>query len=125
MKSLWKYLILVVIHDTRVVSPLGKWRTLIDLVWARKEYSFMYSKMLRPSQTSNEFVYEFDDRQCNVYELIKMHQYEMTLPISSILAFRYYNYHYTNDSYYNTCTNYDTYYTGRQLLRSPLWFKSS
>lgn len=71
----------------RTVLPLGRWLNLIDLVWSRKEYAFMYSKLLKPSKTDNSFQY-MPSKADNPYELIKIHQYEMTLPCTTILAFR-------------------------------------
>lgn len=75
------------ITPLRSVLPLGRWRSMIDLVWSRKEYAYMYSKLLKPSSTSNQYVY-MPNKDSNPYELMKIHQYEMVLPVSTILAFR-------------------------------------
>lgn len=47
----------------------------------------MYSKLLKPSKTNNSFQY-LPSKLDNPYELIKIHQYEMVLPVNTILAFR-------------------------------------
>jgi hypothetical protein len=46
-RSMWKHAIEMVINDLRRIVPLGRWKNLILLCWARKEYAFLYGKYLR------------------------------------------------------------------------------
>jgi hypothetical protein len=46
-KHMWIFIVGVIIRDLRVSQPLGRWKNLILLIWARKEYSFLYGKILR------------------------------------------------------------------------------
>lgn len=87
-KIMWRYVIQVVVHDVKAVMPLSRWDRLIELLWARKEYAFMYSKLLKPSRTQNEFAAISDPKTVDSLELVKIHMYEMVLPISTIQCFR-------------------------------------
>lgn len=44
---LWKHLLRLVLHDLRVVRPTGRWVELARLAHIRREYAFMYSKLLK------------------------------------------------------------------------------
>lgn len=48
-KHVWRHAIQMVINDLRQHLPFGRWKNLILLCWARKEYSFLYGKYLRVS----------------------------------------------------------------------------
>jgi hypothetical protein len=87
-KVMWRYVVQVVMHDVKAVMPLSRWHRLVELVWARKEYAFMYSKLLKPSRTMNEFAAISDPKTVDSLELVKIHMYEMVLPISTIQCFR-------------------------------------
>ncbi len=44
---LWKHLIRLVLHDLKVVRPSGRWVEMARLAFIRREYAFMYSKLLK------------------------------------------------------------------------------
>ena len=42
----------VVLHDVRMARPLGRWVELARLALIRKEYAFLYSKLLKVRDTT-------------------------------------------------------------------------
>lgn len=51
-KHMWRHVVGVILRDLRISKPLGRWRNLVELVWSRKQYSFLYGKILRVSCVS-------------------------------------------------------------------------
>jgi hypothetical protein len=49
-RHMWRHAIEMVLRDLRPLLPLGRWKSLILLCWARKEYVFTYGKYLRVSE---------------------------------------------------------------------------
>lgn len=46
---LWRHLLRLIVHDLRVVRPTGRWVELAKLAHIRREYAFLYSKLLKVS----------------------------------------------------------------------------
>jgi hypothetical protein len=51
---LWKHIIRLVIHDLQMTRPLGRWVEMIRLLRIRKDYAFLYSKLIKVN-TQNAF----------------------------------------------------------------------
>ena len=86
-KALWKHIIRVIVHDVRLAQPLGRWFNLVRLCYMRKEYAFIYSRLLKRSQKSGNFVYNVNAR-LDISTYKKLYDLEMLLPVSTILQFR-------------------------------------
>lgn len=86
-KALWKHIIRVIIHDVRLARPLGRWCNLVRLCLIRKEYSFIYSRLLKRSAKSGNFVYNVNARM-DLATYKKLFDYDMALPLAAIMQFR-------------------------------------
>lgn len=86
-KRLWKHAISLVIEDQRKIKPLGRWLELIKLVVMRKEYAYMYSRFLRKSKASGNIIF-YTGARVHPEIVERLFEYEMILPVSTVLAFR-------------------------------------
>ncbi len=53
---LWKHLLRMVQHDLKVVRPAGRWIEMAKLAYVRREYAFMYSKLLKVIDIHDTFI---------------------------------------------------------------------
>mmetsp|Transcript_21463 Transcript_21463/g.31127 ORF Transcript_21463/g.31127 Transcript_21463/m.31127 type:complete len:1650 (-) Transcript_21463:216-5165(-) len=85
-RHMWRYAIDMVIRDLRRAMPLGKWKNLIRLCWARKEYAFLYGKYLRHVAMLN--AKNKSPSPLSPADVIRLHEFEMIYPIGVIIQFR-------------------------------------
>ena len=86
-RELWKHIVRVIIEDIRVSKSQGRWMKVLNLMKIRKEYSFLYSKMLRRSAETGNFIFNVNAK-VSPKLLLKLFQYEMILPLKAIMKFR-------------------------------------
>eukprot|EP01034_Spumella_vulgaris_P021774 gene21775-27839_t len=84
---LWKHLIRLVLHDLRVTRPSGRWFELGRLAFIRREYAFMYSKLLKRSKETGHFILDVNTKM-SADKLRQLFEYEMYLPVKAVLMFR-------------------------------------
>ena len=86
-KELWRFAVHVVMQDLRLARPLGRWMELVKLPILRRKYAFYFSKLLRKSSDTGDFVLDVKSA-LDPYILNNLFSIEMTLPIGTILMFR-------------------------------------
>jgi hypothetical protein len=86
-KQMWKFIILIVIEDVRLLRPLGRWTHLIKLSLHRRKYAFFFSKLLKKSNETGNYVYDVKGT-IDPAVVIQLYSIEMQLPISTTLMFR-------------------------------------
>lgn len=86
-KAIWRYALKLVLEDLRRKRPFSRWLDMVKLVWARKQYSFMYSRLLRRSKETGNFVFNVNTK-VDMSLALKLFDFEMLLPTSTIFLFR-------------------------------------
>ena len=69
----------------RQAQPSGRWIELARLSLIRREYAFMYSKLLRRSNDTGNFVFNVNAKVDSAV-LTKLFRYEMILPIRAVVS---------------------------------------
>lgn len=87
VKELWKHIIHMTILDIRSKKKYGRWFDLAKLCYIRKRYAFIYSRLLRESNTTGNFIYNINSK-INPKLMRQLFEYELILPLSSIIIFR-------------------------------------
>ncbi len=87
IKELWKHIIHMTILDIRSKKKYGRWFDLAKLCLIRKRYAFIYSRLLRESSTTGNFVYGVNSK-LSPRLMRQLFEYELILPLSSIIIFR-------------------------------------
>ena len=75
------------ILDIRSKKKYGRWFDLAKLCLIRKRYAFIYSRLLRESSTTGNFVYGVNSK-LSPRLMRQLFEYELILPLSSIIIFR-------------------------------------
>lgn len=86
-KAIWRYVIRLVIADMKKLKPFNRWIELIKLVWIRKQYSFIYSRLLKRSKDTGNMIIDVNCK-VDVTLALKLFDYEMYLTIPTIRIFR-------------------------------------
>jgi hypothetical protein len=86
-KAIWRFVYRMVLDDLRRQKPYYRWIELIKLCWTRKQYAFLYSRLLRRSKETGNFLTNVQAKIDIQYGL-KIFEYEMILPPATIKLFR-------------------------------------
>lgn len=86
-KAIWRFAYRMVVDDVRRQKPYYRWIELIKLCWTRKQYAFLYSRLLRRSKETGNFLTNVQAKIDIQYGL-KIFEYEMILPPATIKLFR-------------------------------------
>jgi len=86
-RDMWRHAGRIVLEDLRASRPFGRWLSIARMAVIRKRYAFMYSKLLKVSKTTGDFVFDVNSRMSNKL-VSKLFEYEMQLPLRSIMLYR-------------------------------------
>ena len=84
LSTVYFFLFLIFSYFRRQAQPLGRWIELARLSLIRREYAFMYSKLLRRSNDTGNFVFNVNAKVDSAV-LTKLFRYEMILPIRAVV----------------------------------------
>lgn len=85
--ALWQHLISLVLSDVRRARPVGRWVDLARVAWARQQYAFLYSRLLRRSADTGHFVFNVQ-ASLDVATAARLFEYEMVLPVQVVVLCR-------------------------------------
>lgn len=85
---LWKHLYRLIIHDVRLVRPLGRWKEIARLSALRREYVFAYAKLLTKSNTEAAHFMLNVNAPISQNKLRDLFEIEMQLPLEAVSMFR-------------------------------------
>ena len=85
LHTVFGFLPLLFLFLYRQAQPLGRWFELARLSLIRREYAFMYSKLLRRSNDTGNFVLNVNAK-IESKILSKLFRYEMILPIRAVVS---------------------------------------
>ncbi len=78
--ALWQHTISLVLADIQRARPRGRWAALARLAFARKEYTFLYSRLLRRSADTGHFVFNVQASP-DALTWARLFRHEMVLPV--------------------------------------------
>ena len=87
-RELWHFAVKLIIEDLRLSRPYAKWTQLIKLPILRRKYAFYFSKLLKRSSDTGDYIYDVKRSTVDPSLLAHLFAIEMQLPLSTILLFR-------------------------------------